>query len=290
MNIGLPGAIGEHTFLVCSLVNTAQWHCEMLAAAGCCILGGGWVGLGVVRGCGDATNLSSGEGVGLSCYKGIGNTACNSAQMRAMVCKRGGRQFCRQFWGSAILSAIFRQFWVGNSSAILLHKVVFEELPISNSLLRIADPQNCRPLELPTELPTLPFAHHCAHLRGIARRIVTIPTLAVHLGRPQLGIPVGCARPVGQLSCACQFASWAPQLGTPVGHPVGRPSWAPQLGRPSRTPRPNLVRRPSLAPQLGALIGHPTCARQLVTAVGTLVGRPSWAPGSLQVIGESGFL
>ena len=121
--------------------------------------GGSWGVLTIL-----GANLSSGRGVGLAYCKGGDRQFC--AQLRADArngVQKGGRQFCRQFWGRQFS----RQFWVGNSSAILLHKVVFEELPIGNSFLRIADTQNCRPLELPTH----PFAHHCAHLRGIARRI-----------------------------------------------------------------------------------------------------------------------
>ena len=157
-----------------------------------CVLGGVLTILGV--------NLSSGGGVGLAYCKGGDRQFC--AQLRADArngVQKGGSAILSAILGSAILgsailgSAILRQFWVGNSSAILLHKVVFEELPIGNSFLRIADTQNCRPLELPTELPTHPFAHHCAHLRGIARRIDD---------------PHPC--------------------GTPRQITVGHPSWAPQ--------------------------------------------------------------
>ena len=51
---------------------------------------------------------------------GIGNSARNSAQMRAMVCKRGGRPFCRQFWGRQFS----RQFF-GNSGLAIPRQFSF---------------------------------------------------------------------------------------------------------------------------------------------------------------------
>ena len=61
------------------------------------------------------------------------------AQLRAVACKGA------QNGGSAISSAILgRQFWVGNSSAMLLHNAVFQELPSRQFFFRIADPKNCR--------------------------------------------------------------------------------------------------------------------------------------------------
>ena len=100
----------------------------------------------------------------------------------------------------------------------------------------------------------------CAQFRAE----LTIPTLAVHLGRPQLGTPVGRARP----------ASWAPQLGMPVREFGAR--WAPQLitqlgapfGHPSAPQLGTLVRHPTSPPQLGALVGHPTWLPQLGTFAG----------------------